>query len=200
MGCRVMGISKFLKKEYISTFKGMIYSYMSEEKNSDVFLRPRFKIDFEEDQGDLIAKFEQNLQEADCKYCSKIVDSHIIIDVPKDENHFWSPQLNVEVEKVDEKKSIVKGLFGPKPQVWTLFMFFHFAVAVAFIGFAVMAYVQSSLNRDNKVALIVVIALPIVWILMYFVGRIGKQTGRKQMEELHDFLMETLYKDSKKKK
>lgn len=172
---------------------------MNEEKNSDVFLRPRFKIDFEETQSDIIAKFEQNLQGEECKYCSKIVDGHIIIDVPAEENHFWSPQLNVEIEKVDEKSSVVKGLFGPKPQVWTLFMFFHFAVAVAFIGFGIMAYVQSTLDRDYKVALTIVVVLPIVWILMYFIGRLGKKTGRKQMEELHGFLMDTLYKSSQKK-
>lgn len=42
----------------------------------------------------------------------------------------------------EEKQAVVKGLFEPKPQVWTLFMFFHFAVALAFIGFSIMAYVQ----------------------------------------------------------
>jgi len=165
---------------------------MSEEKNSDVFLRPRFKFDLAESQKDLIEKFEKNLEEAECRYCGKIVDGHIVIDVPVKENHFWSPQLNIEVEKIDEKRSYVKGLFGPKPNVWTLFMFFHFAVAVAFIGFSIMAYVQSTLGRDYKMALVVVIALPVIWILMYFIGRIGKKTGRKQMQELYVFLMQTL--------
>ena len=167
---------------------------MDEQKNSDIHLRPRFKMDFKESQQNLIAKFESNLKDGDCKYCSKIVDGHIVIDVPVDENHFWSPQLNIEIEKLEDNKTIVKGLFGPKPQVWTLFMFFHFAVAVAFIGFSVMAYVQWSLKTDYSLAMFMVIALPVLWIMMYFFGRWGKSTGHKQMEELHDFMMKTLDK------
>ena len=167
---------------------------MSEQKNSDVFLRPRFKLDFKESQQELIEKFKKNLEDGSCKYCSKIVDGHIVIDVPIEENHFWSPQLNIEIEKVEDNKTIVKGLFGPKPQVWTLFMFFHFAVAVAFIGFSVMAYVQWTLKSDFRFAITIVIGLPILWIIMYFLGRIGKKTGHKQMNELHEFMMKTLEK------
>lgn len=167
---------------------------MEEEKNSDIHLRPRFKMDFNESQQEIISKFEDNLKDGDCKYCSKIVDGHIIIDVPVEENHFWSPQLNIEVEKNENDKTIVKGLFGPKPQVWTLFMFFHFAVAVAFIGFSVMAYVQWSLETDYSLALFMVIALPVLWVVMYFLGRIGKRTGHQQMGELHQFMMKTLEK------
>ena len=167
---------------------------MNLKTNSDIHLRPRFKMNFEETQQEIISKFESNLNSGDCKYCSKIVDGHIIIDVPTEENHFWSPQLNIEIEKNEGTETIVKGLFGPKPQVWTLFMFFHFAVAFAFIGFAITAYVQWSLKTDYSLALTVVIALPILWFVMYFLGRIGKSTGHKQMDELYQFMMKTLEK------
>jgi len=167
---------------------------MKEQKNSDIHLRPRFKMNFDVNQDNLIAKFKENLKDGDCKYCSKIVDGHIVIDVPFDENHFWSPQLNIEIEKIEENKTVVKGLFGPKPQVWTMFMFFHFAIAVAFIGFAIMAYVQWSLKSDFKLSLSMVIVLPSLWVLMYFLGRIGKKTGHKQMDDLHRFMMKTLEK------
>lgn len=168
---------------------------MSLETNSNIHLRPRFKMNFEESQQEIISKFKDNLKDGDCKYCSKIVDGHIVIDVPEEENYFWSPQLNIEIEKVEGSQTIVKGLFGPKPQVWTLFMFFHFAVAVAFIGFAITAYVQWSLKTDYSLALTIVIALPIVWFGMYFLGRWGKSTGNKQMDELYQFMMKTLEKE-----
>ena len=165
---------------------------MHEERNSDIHLRPRFKMNFEESYDEILNKFKNNLKKSDCKYCSKIVDGHVVIDVPQDEDHFWSPQLNLEVESVAEGRSIVKGLFGPKPNVWTLFMFFHFAVAVAFIGFSIMAYVQWTLGSDFGFALTLVIALPVVWVIMYFLGRWGRSRGHKQMDELHTFMMDTL--------
>jgi ABC-type multidrug transport system fused ATPase/permease subunit len=167
---------------------------MSEQKNSEVFLRPRFKIDFDDSQQKLIEKFKDNLKDAECKYYSRIIDGHIIIDIPIDESHFWSPQLSIEIEEVDKKKAIVKGLFGPKPQVWTLFMFFHFAMAIAFIGFSIMTYVKWTLKLDYTFSLIGVMILPILWFTMYFFGRLGKKTGHKQMNELYEFMVKTLNK------
>ena len=167
---------------------------MLEEKNSQIHLRPRFKIDFDEPQEDLIQKFRSNLDDGECKYCSKIVDGHIVIDVPREEDHFWSPQLQIEIEKVQENESVVKGLFGPKPTVWTLFMFIHFLLGTAFIGFSIMAYVQYLLKKDATFAYTMLIAIPVIWVLMYIFGRIGRRAGHQQMEELHDFMKKTLAK------
>ena len=134
------------------------------------------------------------MRNGECKYCIKIVDDHIVIDVTVEENHFWSPQLNIEVEQNRRNKTLVKGLFGPKPTVWTFFMFFHFVIAVAFIGFSVMAYVQWTLKSDYSFPLIMIITLPILWVIMYFLGELGKKTGHKQMDELQEFMMKTLEK------
>jgi hypothetical protein len=168
---------------------------MKEERNSDIHLRPRFKLEFEESQDNLLNKFRDNLNNKTCKYCSKIIDGHIVIDVPNEENHFWSPQLNIEVEKIGDKKTIVKGLFGPKPTVWTLFMFIHFGVAVAFIGFAIMWYVKHLIKEDTTLPMMVTLALPVFWIILYVLGRIGKRTGNKQMTELRNFMWDTLEKE-----
>ena len=165
---------------------------MPEQRNSDIHLRPRFKMNFDVSQQELISKFRTNMLDEECAYCSKIVDGHIIIDMPVGDNHFWSPQLNLEIEQINAEKSIVRGLFGPKPQVWTLFMFIHFAAAVAFIGFAITTYVKWTLKEDYNFSLIMVFALPIVWIILYLLGRIGKKTGHKQMDELYTFMMDTL--------
>ncbi len=151
-------------------------------------------MEFDESQEQLIEKFRDNLKDVDCKYCSKIVDGHIVIDVPLAENHFWSPQLNVEIEKVTDKKSIVKGLFGPKPQVWTLFMFIHFGVAITFIGFLMTWYVKYMIKEDTTFSMSMTIFLPVLWFILYFIGRIGKRTGYKQMDELYKFMMQILAK------
>jgi Na+/melibiose symporter-like transporter len=111
-----------------------------------------------------------------------------VIDVPKDEDHFWSPQLHIEVESNEENKTIVKGLFGPKPQVWTFFMFIHFAVAIAFIVFFVVAYTRWNLKQDYTFALIMCIAMPVLWIILYILGQLGKKKGYKQMVQLETFL------------
>ncbi len=165
---------------------------MKEKNSSEVFLRPRFTIDLDENHDKVVAKFKNSLKEND--FPSRFSDGHIIIDVPKKEEHFWSPQLNLEVVKSEENKSIVKGLFGPKPQVWTLFMFIHFVVGISFLIFGVMLYVKWSLDEAIILPLMMVIFLPLLWILLYFLGRIGKSTGHKQMDDLHELMISIIEK------
>ena len=159
-----------------------------------VFLKPRFKMEIAEDKGFVIDKFKQQFSNPECKYCGKIVDHHIVIDVPKDEDTFWSPQLSLEVEKNEEGKTFVRGLFGPKPQIWTMFMFFHFAVAVAFVVFAVMAYTKYLIKEDYTVSLIMLLIMPVLWFVLYFLGQLGKKKGYKQMLELDSFMKKILSK------
>jgi len=165
-----------------------------DNKINRVLLKPRFKIKRKESTATIIDKFKDEFATGNCAYCSKIVDHHIVVDVPKGEDHFWSPQLHIEVEKDEEDNTVVRGLFGPKPQVWTLFMFIHFAVAVAFVVFLVMAYTRWNLKQDYSFPLIMCIALPVLWIVLYFLGQLGKKKGYQQMIELDNFLMRTLEK------
>ena len=167
---------------------------MREKTNSPIHLRPRFSLDVKQKPEELINKFKKALTEGNKRYPSRFVDGHIIIDVPKKDDHFWSPQLNIEVvaSETDKEKSIVKGLFGPKPQVWTLFMFIHFVVGIAFLIFAVMLYVKWSLEEVYVLPLMMVIFLPILWTVLYFLGRIGKSTGHTQMDDLHDLMINIL--------
>jgi len=168
---------------------------MSTEKNSELFLRPRFSIDFKGSQQELVAKFKRSLKDADCKYCSKIVATHVFIDVPKKEDHFWSPQLHLEFEESKDNSSIVKGLFGPKPQIWTLFMFLHFLIGGAFIIFSVIFYTKWSLKSEYTFSLVIMILLPLIWIMMYFLGKKGREIGRPQMNELYHFMIQILEKE-----
>ena len=152
-----------------------------------ILLQPRFRKELTEDKAVILKKFADCFAKKEHKFRTKLSDGHFIIDVPKEEDTFWSPQLQVEIVEEDDK-TILKGLFGPKPQVWTMFMFFHFAVALAFIVFLVMAYVQYSLKQDYQFAMYMCIAMPIIWILFYVFGQLGKKKGYSQMVELDEFV------------
>ena len=107
-----------------------------EDELNRILLKPRFKLKFNESVQDILQQFEKELSKSDCVYSSKIVDHHIVIDVPQNEEHFWSPQLHVEVEREGDV-TVVKGILGPKLKIWTFFIFLHFAVALAFFIFFV---------------------------------------------------------------
>lgn len=163
-------------------------------KINRVLLKPRFKLELDKSKKAVLEKFKKDINKKDCKYCSKISDNHIFIDVPKEEAHFWSPQLQIEVVSGENDKTIVKGVLGPKPQIWTFFMFLHFATAVAFLVFLVIFYVNWSLGKEHQIDKYMIIGLPVFWILLYFFGQSGKKLGYKQMVELDNFMMEVLEK------
>jgi len=156
-----------------------------------IFLKPRFRLKFKERKEDILAQFKHSLSQEKGDFISKVVDHHIVIDVPREKEHFWSPQLHVEVEN-EADYTIVKGVMGPKPKIWTFFIFLHFAVAIAFFVFFVIFYSRWSLNQDYTFSMIMCLVMPIVWVALYFTGQLGKKFGYDQMVELHDILIEAL--------
>ena len=166
---------------------------MEDTLYNQIFLKPRFHIDFDMEAKTLVSKIKTEVEQEE-KFRTKIVDNHLVIDVPLEKDQFWSPQLHIEIEELHEKSSKLKGLFGPKPQVWTLFMFIHFGVATAFVIFGIIAYSNWSLHKDMFFPIVMLIVLPIIWVTLYFLGSIGKATGKEQMEELKQFTKELLRK------
>lgn len=159
--------------------------------NQEIFLRPRFVLSSGKSQEKILKSFEETRNNNAQKFIVKIVDEHVFIDVSEKDSHFWSPQLHLEIIQKEDKTEI-KGLFGPKPQVWTFFMFLHFIVGTAFLGVGVWAYVNHSLDKGLVVPIIMLVMLPMIWVLLYFVGRLGRDFGKKQIKKQHQFMMETL--------
>jgi len=171
-----------------------MYKPIHDDQINRLILKPRFKVTVIASQKTVLKDFRETFNSGTCLYCSKITGHHIVLDIQENQSHFWSPQLHLEVEKTIDKATVIKGLFGPKPQVWTFFMFLHFAVAIAFLVFLVIAYSNYTLSKDYSFALTIDIILPIIWFIFYIGGQLGKKKGHKQMQELHDFLMTNLLK------
>lgn len=163
-----------------------------EKRNSEVFLRPRFTIDLNQNCDKVLKDFAAEFKKEDCKFLGNIVDGHIFISVSKKDEHFWSPQLHLEILEETENTSLLKGLFGPKPQVWTLFMFIHFVIGISFLGFGVLLYTRMSLNESIIFPVAMMVVLPFIWIVLYFLGKVGKDTGKNQMRSLHDFMLKII--------
>lgn len=158
---------------------------------NDIVLRPRFKLELNKKNDDALQIFE-NKKKTQSDFIISRIDDHVFIKFPKDKQHFWSPQLHLEINEISESTSILHGLFGPNPTVWTMFMFIHFIVAGLFIAFGIWAYTNWSLETDYIMQLFMVILMVVLWIAFYFVGRLGKSTGKEQMHILYNFMKEAL--------
>jgi hypothetical protein len=158
---------------------------------NEIVLRPRFKFDVNRKNQDLLSLFEA-AKDTQSDFIVSRLDDHVFIKIPKDKQHFWSPQLHLEIIELDENSSTVHGLFGPNPTVWTMFMFFHFFVMIIFIGFGAWAYSNWSLNNPYGIQLGIMCLMIVLWLVLYFAGRLGKKSGMDEMHLLHHFMRDTL--------
>ncbi|MFC4635988.1 GTP-binding protein [Dokdonia ponticola] len=161
------------------------------ELSNDIVLRPRFSLELDVMPEKLLSAFE-GVAQTQSDFVISRIDDHVFIRIPKSKQHFWSPQLHLEIYKIEEQPTILRGLFGPNPTVWTLFMFLHFIIATLFIGAGIWMYTNISLKAPFTFPLVSMIVLFIFWFLLYFSGRLGKEAGKKEMKALHTFMYETL--------
>lgn len=161
--------------------------------SNDVVLRPRFNFEVKQYNQTLLERFESTKQ-SQSEFIVTRIDDHVFIKLPKEKQHFWSPQLHLEILETGHNNSKIYGLFGPKPSVWTLFMFLHFIIACLFIGCGIWAYTNWSLEKDFAIQLFLSLLMVIIWGLLYVSGRLGKKTGMHEMHQLHRFMRDTLRK------
>lgn len=161
------------------------------ELTNEIVLRPRFKFDVEATNTQLLEGFEnQKTKQSD--FIVTRLDDHVFIRFPKNKQHYWSPQLHLEINEKDAKTATIHGLFGPNPTIWTMFMFLHFVVAALFIAFGIWAYTNMSLNVSYAIPLFLTLFTIVIWFGLYFTGRIGKAKGKPDMYKLHGFMRDTL--------
>lgn len=152
-----------------------------------IVLRPRFKIELERDNETVLKAFEI-AKTSQKKFIVNLIDNHVFIKFPKQEQHFWSPQLHLEIDNETHNSCVLHGLYGPSPTVWTLFMFLHFMVAGLFIASCIWAYTNWRLNSSYSLQVSLMIFMVIVWFVLYFAGSIGKISSKSDMLELQKFM------------
>jgi hypothetical protein len=159
--------------------------------SNDIVLRPRFKLEIPRPKEAVLKDFEasKNTQRA---FIINRIDDHVFIKFPQEQQHFWSPQLHLEINKVDDNTSILHGLYGPNPTVWTLFMFLHFLVAGIFLAFAIWTYTNWSLKQNYAVQASVTLLMILIWVTLYFAGSLGKASSTKEMRLLNTFMNKVL--------
>jgi hypothetical protein len=134
-------------------------------------------------------RLQKMIQDPPATLQGHIVDNHIILDITAEYQHYWSPQLNfrVEEDETHPEQSIVSGLIGPKPTVWTLFIFIYFIIGVGGL-FASTVGVSKWLLGEYSIWLL---TIPLTLVLMLSaraVGKYGERLATDQTEWMKQFV------------
>ena len=157
---------------------------------SKLHIRPRFQLEVPLDPAIIKDQIKLALDsnESTCK--GNIVDNHVILRIPVSQQHYWSPQLTLTVDTLDGGSQI-RGLYGPKPGVWTMFVFFYSAIGFLTLMGLIFGLSQMMLNMDAYGLW----SFPVGSFLLFglfIISKIGQGLGHDQMHQLKDFLDNTL--------
>ena len=157
-------------------------------------VRPRISCVTSMSKDEILTRFNDFLIHTDKPIRGKKLRHHIELRVKPEEQHYWSPVLNITFDKADNG-TIVRGRFGPEPKVWTLFMFFYFlALAICFFS-GMYALVQLKINHTPWSFWVLGGGLTLL-ALIYVAAQIGQQKGHEQTEWLMTFCSEVLKQKS----
>ena len=111
---------------------------------------------------------------------------HAVLYIPDAEQHIWSPFLSLDFGWHPEGAR-VRGLYGPKPTIWSLFLAAY--AVCAFLAVFALAYggAQWMLERTPW-ALAVLPLAALGGLAVYGFARYGQHRGRAQMDHLRHVL------------
>lgn len=153
-------------------------------------IRPRIKVTTSKTPDALFDIISVNLNDNKHKIEGNILPNFLTIYPPQEEQHYWSPQLTLTIEQL-ENGSLIRGLYGPKPSVWTMFIFFYSFIGFVTLIVSLIGFSFISLDKDATI-LWAVPMLVLVFLSLYLIAYLGQKFGHRQMIYLHHFMEECL--------
>lgn len=162
------------------------------DANNELRLRLRFYKDVSINSYTLLKKFEEYSKLTSGDYTVKTGGNHIWLYIKGLKKSYYSPHLHLELEAKNENETHIRGLFGPDPTLWTLFMFLHFIIAGIFLIFSGIAYSDFILKKSISSDIVILAVMVISWFLLYFIAKQIRRNGNNQTHELEKVFLEIL--------
>lgn len=153
-------------------------------------IRPRFQRTVYYEPRRVEEMFRNRLARPDAPCIGTVIEGHITLRIPPEEQHYWSPQLSLSFEASEEGTEI-NGIYGPHPSVWSAFFYGYAAIGLLFLFVSVWACALWMLKKDASIAwgMPVLAGLAVV---LYMVAQGGQKVGAEQTFTLHHFFEETV--------
>lgn len=121
----------------------------------------------------------------------KIERHYVKIGIPTKEQTFWSPQLGINIYE-NEEGTVIRGLYGPKPNVWLLFWFGY--IFLGFVTLLAGMYVLSMRSLGIFSYFIYLLPFTLGGIITLILShKFGKKMGQPGIIKIKDFLEQPLF-------
>ncbi|MBK9733725.1 MAG: hypothetical protein IPO92_01655 [Saprospiraceae bacterium] len=155
-------------------------------------VRPKFEMKSQKTPEKIIALVKDKLKQNLHHLQGQAMHDHITIRVERAQRHYWSPQLSIIMyrEPEDSETKII-GVYGPMPNVWTLFTVVYLAIFVLSIFISIIGFSQKALGYEYKILWILPV-FAIIALSMYMLSQFGQKLGAAQTYAIHYFFEEAI--------
>lgn len=93
-----------------------------------------------------MARIKHRLERGSKRVCGQVLGTHAYLRLLPDQQSLLSPHLNLELTKRDEK-TVLRGRFSPRPNVWTGFMAIYGVLAMLGIAGLMFGWAQTTVDE-----------------------------------------------------
>ncbi|MEL7531824.1 MAG: hypothetical protein AAFN10_10975 [Bacteroidota bacterium] len=147
-------------------------------------IRPRFEHQISCSPQELQKRLQHQIVVNNTACLLRIKQDQIYLLIPNEEQHFWSPQLQLQLDKDEQGNQIVRGLYGPNPNVWILFIYGYAALGILATFSLIIGFSQWSLAQSPW-GLWVFSLLAFLALGLYLIAQTGQKLGAAQTFRLH---------------
>lgn len=160
-------------------------------------VRPRFLLVSNKSVDQICELFDNSLSDPNRRYNGKVRTGYVSIYPIKEDRHYWSPHLTISLEpsENDQNQTSISGLYGPSPEVWTMFVFFYSIIGLALVIITVIGFANLSIGESASVLWSIPILI-LAFVSMFVVSYFGQKKGHAQVEGMYEF-MESILQRSK---
>lgn len=169
-------------------------SFNKSDKEDPLEIRPRFKLLVNQEiPTDLLEQIKENGKKDESVRVVKTYSTHLDIHVPKVEESFWSPVLQLNFDNPDDTEgTLLRCLVGPQQSHWLMFVFIYGVLSV--IGFfsgvyGITRYVQFKEFTPWLYSLPVSV---VIILTIYIMVKMAQKAKHQQIVHLVRFLYQQL--------
>lgn len=153
-------------------------------------IRPRFEYTSNLSIEKICSSFEDVLKDTSSRYSGYVHSPYITVYPQLKDQHYWSPQLSLMIDE-EEGELRIHGRYGPRPAVWTMYVFFYAVIGVASVIIGVIGLANLSLGEPAGILWLLPL-LVAIFLSLYLVAFVGQKKGHDQMAEMQEIVDQIL--------
>lgn len=154
-------------------------------------VRLRFKKMVPDTPEQIVSDVKKLLAENQDKVVGRITHNHIRIRIIEPNRHFWSPELSLNLLETGLGTE-VRGLYGPKPDIWLGYMFTYFFLGFVTLVVSILGFSRYNLGLSSYILWLIPFVLGGILVL-WVTSRTGQKLGKDEVRLIHQLLEPSIF-------